>query len=387
MQKDGNLLLSAPLRREMESVLEEMQSDVKNELEKVSLERLADLNPDLLANIKLTAEETMRSGSFSKPQDPSSASTSNNTALPSFLMEPRSKESLARSKAWSEFKWDATEQSKDIITQLQSRVNQDSGPDKLYTQQEALQMTQYLAAASATASILQSALDHLQSQEDQLKNQKSNASMSKASVKSGAAFVVDRSLFTNDGIKTKNDTVIGLLYEVGLPFLSSADGRRFASQLELSKHLDVLFKRNQLEKSIARTEERGWYIPDMVWTGQAKESDFSLQAGATAVLGDAPLMALNEGQPDDGYSPETSSMPADESRDRCVICGINFKMFFDNDDGMYKYKNCREIKVLNDDAADREFEEMLVHVTCWRGLGSPEVLTSDQALQETLHHQ
>ena len=40
-------------------------------------------------------------------------------------------------------------------------------------------------------------------------------------------------------------------------------------------------------------------------------------------------------------------------------------------------------EVLNDDAAEKESESMLVHVTCWQGLGSLVVLTMDQALQET----
>lgn len=56
-------------------------------------------------------------------------------------------------------------------------------------------------------------------------------------------------------------------------------------------------------------------------------------------------------------------------------------MQFDNDNGIYVYSNARDIEVLNDDAAERESESMLVHVTCWRGLGSPQVLTWDQTLQ------
>ncbi len=81
--------------------------------------------------------------------------------------------------------------------------------------------------------------------------------------------------------------------------------------------------------------------------------------------------------------PDKWSVPADENFDRCVVCGINFKMVFDNDDGIYKYSNCRAIDVLNDDAAENESERMLVHVTCWRSLGSPLVLTPDQTLQDT----
>ena len=83
---------------------------------------------------------------------------------------------------------------------------------------------------------------------------------------------------------------------------------------------------------------------------------------------------------DDDADPDTFTMPADESRDRCAICGINFKMFFDNEDGIYKYSNCREIEVLNDEAAVTDSEDMLVHVTCWRNLGSPELLNAEQII-------
>jgi pre-mRNA cleavage complex 2 protein Pcf11 len=134
----------------------------------------------------------------------------------------------------------------------------------------------------------------------------------------------------------------------------------------------------QLEKTMARTEERGWYISDSVWSGGSKADEAGNFAEETPEA-DGPTTAEEEADP------STFTMPADESRDRCVICGINFKMFFDNDDGIYRYSNCREIEVLNDEAAAKESEEMLVHLTCWRALGSPPVLNSDQALQEAIH--
>ena len=56
-------------------------------------------------------------------------------------------------------------------------------------------------------------------------------------------------------------------------------------------------------------------------------------------------------------------------------------MHFDQDDGEWKYRNCREIEVLNDDVAEEESQDLLVHVTCHRGLGSPDFLSADQALQ------
>lgn len=84
--------------------------------------------------------------------------------------------------------------------------------------------------------------------------------------------------------------------------------------------------------------------------------------------------------------PSEFTVPADETRDRCRICGINFKMVFDHDEGVYMYNNCREMEVLNDEAAAQEKEDVLVHVTCWRALGSPDILTADQTLHEPFHH-
>lgn len=137
---------------------------------------------------------------------------------------------------------------------------------------------------------------------------------------------------------------------------------------------------SQLEKSMERTEERGWYMDSTVWTG---ESTAASDLRATPNTESSHQIMADASTKD--ADPSTFYHPADESRDRCVICGINFKMFFDNENGIYMYSNCREIEILNDDAAEKESESMLVHVTCWRGLGSPPILTMDQALQEALH--
>ena len=373
-------MLSAPLRTEMQNILDELQNDTQDELEKVSLERLADINETLLANIKKAAEENLRSTSGTTVSG--APSIDDSKKLPAFFTETRSPNALAIAKDWKELDWDHLTKSHAIISKLQHAVREgtSSTSEVRYTQEEAFDMTQFYAAASATSTLLTAALEDLKNQEDR-KNHKSNLSFPGADTNGmsnavpGGSFLVDKNEFTNDGIKKKNAGVIGLLYELGLPFASTADGRRFRTQIELSNHLDALFKKNQLEKSMARTEERDWYVAESVWTGEV-QADEQQNVQATESTEAATTT--------DDYDPESSTMPADENRDRCVICGINFKMFFDNDDGIYKYSNCREIHVLNDDAAAKESEEMLVHITCWRGLGSPEVLTMDQALQETL---
>jgi pre-mRNA cleavage complex 2 protein Pcf11 len=61
-------------------------------------------------------------------------------------------------------------------------------------------------------------------------------------------------------------------------------------------------------------------------------------------------------------------------------------MFFDNEDGIYKYKNCREIEVQLDEVALDDSESKFIHVSCWRALGSPDDLTMDQVLQDNVQH-
>ena len=65
LQKDGSLLLMPNLKEAMQSILDDLQSDVTDELEKVSLERLAMIDAALLIKIKQTAEDSLRNGSAS----------------------------------------------------------------------------------------------------------------------------------------------------------------------------------------------------------------------------------------------------------------------------------------------------------------------------------
>jgi len=386
--KDGRLSLVPAFRDAMQKILDEMQQD-EDEMEKVSLERLAAINVNLLLQIKDMAETSLRNG-LGNNQNPSgggdagastlSASKATDDRL-SFLVESRSPEILERSKQWE--KLDLAKNTKgahDVIASLHRLVRESTNIDKRYTQMEAIEMTGALAAVSVVATIL---TNTLQTIKDESENKKAKSKMSSSGYSglngmSGTLapsyFKIDRSLFTNDGIKKLNEAIIGLLYEVGLPFISN-DGRRFASQQEVTKHMDALFRKKQLEKSITATQERGWYDNDSLWSTGGKSQETSTAPDDEDGTGPNAV--------DDDASPDTFTMPADESRDRCIICGINFKMFFDNDDGIYKYSNCREIEILNDEAAAKGIEEMLVHVTCWRNLGSPNIVTADQTLQDS----
>eukprot|EP00536_Pseudo-nitzschia_multiseries_P005988 jgi/Psemu1/238996/estExt_Genewise1.C_1220046 len=388
--KDGRITLVPALRDGMQKILDEMQQD-EDEMEKVSLERLAAINVNLLIQIKDMAETSLRNGSGNSKNSSTGGNAGSSTMLASkatddvlsFLAETRSPEILERSKQWEKLNLGKnTKEARDVIASLHRLVRESANIDNRYTQMEAIEMTGLLAAVSVTATLLR---DTLQQIKDESENKKAKSKMASSGYSSlggisgtlaPSYFKIDRSLFTNDGIKILNEAIIGLLYEVGLPFISN-DGRRFATQIEVTKHMDELFKKKQIEKSITATQERGWYDNDDLWSKGWK----SQEASTNVFDGDGAGAGHTAGDHD--ADPNTFTTPADESRDRCVICGINFKMFFDNDDGIYKYSNCREIEVLNDEAAAEESDELLVHVTCWRNLGSPDIVTADQTLQDS----
>jgi pre-mRNA cleavage complex 2 protein Pcf11 len=396
----------------MQNILDEMQSDIENELEKVSLERLADINPDLLANIKRAATED---GSAGSGNDQSGAGNSGGTKedsntiayLPPFLSEIRSEGAIAASNEWNDFltarnrqQINLQQETESVISTLQSMVakgtsSDDSTNPAVYTQKDALKMTDYFATCLAVSRLLTTTLCNQGTADQQFIGNASTlgGDATGAKTKSNASAdhnghnahcrrvsVVKASEFTNEGIKQRNPGAISLLYEIGLPFQSAADGRRFSTQELLSNHLDALFKRNQLRKAVAATEERGWYIADNVWTKEETGVDLA----SAALQQESTASKARDG--DVFVTMDNNTVPADENRDCCVICGIHFKMFFDNDDGVYKYSNCVELAVMNDDAAENESDLQLLHATCWNGLGQPSVLTYDQTLAETIRH-
>lgn len=244
MQKDGGLLLMPGLRDAMQSVLDDLQSDVQDELEKVSLERLAAIDPDLLVKIKQTAEGSLQNGG------PASVNETNTPKeevdVLAFLIETRTSETIEQSKAWEKMNLNYLKDTNEIITSLQHLVRDGSSTTKLYSQIEAMEMTSALAAVAVTAGLLTNGLQQIQNDTKKTKAGSSLSGIDLSGSRAGpvSSYVsVDKSLFTNDGLKKKNDAVIAVLYEVGLPFVSSSDGRRFATQLQLSNHLDALFKR------------------------------------------------------------------------------------------------------------------------------------------------
>lgn len=382
---DGTLQISKTLRKYMQTVLDEVQADTVNELDKVSLERLADINPDLLVEIKKAAEDLM-SNEQSQNQQPvgsgptSTASSSNASKTASSIFEEfRPPNLIQESKEWQNLKLNHRESANNIVKRLLHNVRSGSGRENAHaamSKDNEQLTTNLLGAAAATAHHLTSMLERMKMQD----HNRGIVNFKAGSLKdlTGSMFfksskLIDKTKFTSEGLKEKNDSAIARLYDGGLAYVSSADGRRFASQLELSKHLDALFRKNMLEKSMERTDERGWYDSDLLWSGYGSTSS-GLQRNGDGIV-------ANEmgGGADGRYAdPMLSMVTADESRDKCVVCGINFSMKFHEDDGEFKFLNCREVVVLNDDVAEEESENLLAHETCHRGLGSPEVLTRDQ---------
>lgn len=366
--EDGTLSLSSALRREMQLILDDIQSDTVEELDKVSLERLNQMNPSLLIEIKKTAEEVLNnsSGHREETRIKNNALFCSDGTTGMKWLELRTDQVVKRCAEWAEVEVDMK-----IVIDTRQRLDKHIKPtgchDKNYV---------FLTGAAFSASAYLQRL--LLRWEEQEKNQgKINFSSGSFPESNEELFSkmrqstdsVDMSKFTTDGVKDKNDSWIASLYEVGLPFTSSSDGRRFRSQQELSQHLDVLFKKHQIMKTMDRVEERGWYNSESAWLDAMPEYN--------EVAPQKPPSKAESSNVDDKDDRKLTTITADESRDKCAICGVNFKIHYDQDEGEFKFVNCSEIGVLNGD----KIEAMLVHMTCLRALGSPEVLRVDQILR------
>lgn len=217
---DGTLQLPPSLRRQMQTLLDEVQNTSEvDELDKVSLERLADINPDLLKQIQTEAEMVL----LEKQQATLGGSIA--IATGGNIQQPESD--------WAKLKLNHLEKSNTIVANLQRHVRLVSSETTVPKSQSDATIHLY-AAVSASAQLLTDML-----QEFTMQNQHDTPLLKRKRRYS----LVKPQLFTTEGIKERNDAVIARLYEVGLPFVCSADGRRFGTQLELSKHLDALFRK------------------------------------------------------------------------------------------------------------------------------------------------
>ena len=367
---DGSLNLPTKLRAQMQILLDEVQADGVDELEKVSLERLADINPSLLQQIKEGAEMELQQGNNQNQLPGQQQSSSINNAsnnISSVPTEPMSE--------WSKLKLNHLEKSHDLVASLQRHVR--SASQQTTVIKSKVDNTVHLYASVSTSAQLLTDMLH------QWKVQQENGTWfgigedTSSSRRKRRYSLVKKEKFTTEGIKEHNDAVISRLYEVGLPFVCSADGRRFATQIELSNHLDALFRQNKLDKTMEKTEERGWYVEEKGWEGGIT-LDVTMSNAEDEAEGDASMQDV-----EDEVAASSHTVIADETRDRCILCGINFAMFFDQDDGEWKYRNCieKDLEVNDGPTMDEEeAEAKLVHFSCWIGLGSPAFLTADQVL-------
>lgn len=245
---DGSLDVSSDLRRQMQLLLDEAQSEGVDELDKVSLERLAEINPNLLAEIMSAAQDIVASGGGagggSGATDKASGAASNGRWSPTVasanFTETRPDEIIARAADWDRLKLDHLEKGHQSISNLQHHVRVGCTEQRQYASEEEFQaQVGVLVSASASARYLTTMLEALKTQEDSKENAGADANTVGSRFTSGS---IDKSEFTRLGVKKKNPSVIARLYDGGLPFVCASDGRRFATQLELTKHMDVLFK-------------------------------------------------------------------------------------------------------------------------------------------------
>mmetsp|Transcript_14887 Transcript_14887/g.21980 ORF Transcript_14887/g.21980 Transcript_14887/m.21980 type:complete len:400 (+) Transcript_14887:646-1845(+) len=398
----------------MQALLDNMH-DGMDELEKVSLERLAQINPDLLANIKQAALGIVKSSSTATGNnhgggdvdDAGNAGGSNSTmqtssnssggaaATVEIIIDPmRSQTDVELAAKWKKVRYVDSNTARNVVRDLQHTVRKQSSSIAENSKEEQLDVdVDLLVAASVTAHHITNMMQKLLDQATEKgKNKAINTPLPGGPIRSlnrSDSFLtktetqrhVDSTLFDTDGLSRDKDGqykwMVGRLYQQGLPFISSSDGRRFATQIELSHHLDELFRKRSAEKNMERTEERGWYLETSNWTGRASSFVKDGDNSKGEQRDDSSSAAADD---TDGVSEEM--VIADETRSKCAVCGITFEMFFDHDDsGEWMYSKCHEIKVLNDNAADKESENLLVHSTCWKALGAPECLTMDQVLQ------
>ena len=102
----------------------------------------------------------------------------------------------------------------------------------------------------------------------------------------------------------------------------------------------VLF--SQIGKVMERAEERGWFCQERDWSGSPHNDAVDTKDHQTATNSTV-------------HNEHSQLHIADESRPKCAVCGVLFKMVFDNDHGEWMYKDCREVEVLRPLSSSKYF--------------------------------
>src|SRR6056300_938906 len=211
---------------------------------------------------------------------------------------------------WSKLKLNHLEKSHDLVASLQRHVR--SASQQTTVLQSQMDNTVHLyASVSASAQLLTDMLHQWKIQQENGTWFGIGEEDTSSNRRKRRYSLVRKERFTTEGIKEHNDAVIARLYEVGLPFVCSADGRRFATQIELSNHLDALFRKSQLDKTMETTEERGWYVEEIAWLGGSSAVDAAVsntndedEALLDTAMGDAE---------DDAIASASNTVIADET--------------------------------------------------------------------------
>ena len=193
---DGSLKIETELRKQMQLLLDDVQSSGIDELDKVSLERLAEINPDLLQQIKEGAEAAIidlnkTTTSQTRPQHQAAIPGTKSVAA----QAPHQSE-------WDKLNIKHTEQSNKLITSLHQQVISASQSTTV-VKSELDDVVHLYASVSASAQIMTDMLQQFTSG--------ANIFGGDCDARSGKRrrySIVKPEDFTNDGIKKRNDAVI-----------------------------------------------------------------------------------------------------------------------------------------------------------------------------------
>jgi len=248
------LNVTPAVKKQMQLLLNSLHEGM-DELQKISLERLAQINPKLLEQIRQEAVDLV-----SRNVDAFSTGKNATSMESCICVEARSPQDIERSLEWLNIDYVSLDQGNELVSSLQNLVLEGAAlvsPPKLGTNDNDLM--NILLAASAASKYLSRMIQKTSASEPKgslsKKKLASNLSVQKpwypSFMESSGPFFgktdaqrnISKDSFTNEGLKERNSWAIGSLYDPGLPFVSSADGHRFATQLELSRHIDALFRK------------------------------------------------------------------------------------------------------------------------------------------------
>ena len=362
---------SEAIKHQMEKLLDDMRQGIPD-AEMLTLDALSKMNPGLYETIRSTATDMIASG---KTND-NHLFKQNKTQDPFYLFENPPNE-VDRLQSWEKVDFNTTNDIQKCIDTLGRHVR--LGMENLSSHgseidESTLKLFVSSSAAAHFMTSLATSYADIITTIDQPNIRGAHQLLRQQSQSLGN---VDTTLFTTEGIKKKNRWIIESLYE-GLPFVCQKDGRRFATQIQLSRHLDFTFQQTQEDKTSIISKERKWYDAIESWIDSNRVDN--VLDGKDSNEKNSKTMTQDFDSTLESNKLNMPSVLADEYRSKCVICGKNFDIYFDDDKSDFMYRNAREIEVLLDDAAAADSEMVLVHSSCHKRLGCPESLNSDQIL-------